>query len=120
MKRMSSGIAFEPQEILLTSVVFPEQKSKQRPVLVISKFSKQDSRNTFICLPITSSLSDDQFAMGIDAADMQDGRLYKPSQVLCEYYFTQLKTHVIKKIGKVTPQFYQKIKQKIRQDILDI
>ena len=117
---MSSGMIFEPQEILLTEIKFPDQKTKQRPVLVISKFSKQDSTHTFICLPITSSSSYDQFAMDIRYSDMQNGYLLKPSRVLCKYYFTQLKTGATKKIGKITPQFYQKIKQKIRQDVLDI
>ena len=117
---MNSGMIFEPQEILLTSVKFPDQPPTKRPVLVISKFSKHGSADTFICLPITSYLSNDQFAMDIHSSDIQEGCLYKPSRVLCEYYFTQLKIYGIRKIGKITPQFYQKIKQKIRNDVLDV
>ena len=117
---MNFGMIFEPQEILFTSVKFPNQAPKKRPVLVISKFSKQDSAYTFICLPITSHLSKNQFAIDITSSDIQEGYLYKPSQILCDYYFTQLKIHGTKKIGKITPQFYQKIKQKIRYDVLDV
>ncbi len=117
---MNSGILFEPQEILLTSVTFPDQNTKNRPVLVISKFSKDDSVDTFICLPITSSLYGDQFAMDINASDTQEGVFHKPSRALRERYFTQLKSRAIKRIGKVTPQFYQKTRQKIRQDILEV
>ena len=117
---MNSGMIFEPQEILLTRVKFPDQTPTKRPVLIISKFSKHSSADTFICLPITSSLSKDQFALDIHSSDIQDGYLYKPSRVLCEYYFTQLKIHGIMRIGKITPQFYQKIKQKIRHDVLDV
>lgn len=117
---MSSGILFEPQEVILTSITFPDQQIKRRPVLVISKFSRNASEDIFVCLPITSVLSNDPFSIKIEDSDTQDGFFYKPSQVLCQYYFTQLKSEVIRRIGKVTPQFYQKIKLKIRQDILDV
>ncbi len=118
---MNSGILFEPQEIVLTTIRFPDQLvAKKRPVLVISKFSKNTSEEIFICVPITSSLSDEQFAIKMNVSDMQEGSLYKPSQVLCQYYFTELKNMVYKKIGKVTPQFYHKVKTKINTEILDV
>ena len=111
---------FEPQEIILTNISFPNQKFKKRPVLVISKFSKNTSEDIFVCLPITSYLQDDPFAIKINSSDTQEGSFPKPSQVLCQYYFTELKSDTYKKIGKVTPQFYQKIKIKIRTGILDV
>ena len=117
---MNSGTLFEPQEIILTEISFPDQQPKKRPVLIISKFSKNDSENIFVCLPITSCLSDEAFAIEIMDSDMQVGHLLKRSQVLCQYYFTDSKSNVSKKIGKITPQFYQTIKTKIREDVLDV
>ncbi len=117
---MSSGTLFEPQEIILTEIVFPNQQLKKRPVLVISEFSKNTSENIFVCLPITSSLYDDPFAIKINNSDTQEGFFPKPSQVLCQYYFTELKSDIDRKIGKITPQFYQKVKTKIRTEILDV
>ncbi len=117
---MISGTLFEPQEIILTHVAFPNQEFKKRPVLVISKFSKTSSRDIFVCLPITSALYDDTFAIKIKNSDIQEGFFPKPSQVLCQYYFTELKTDIDRKIGKITPQFYQTVKSKIRTDILDV
>lgn len=117
---MSSGTLFEPQEIILTDISFPNQNFKKRPVLVISKFSKNTSEDIFICLPITSSLSDDPYAIKINNSDIQEGYFPKPSQVLCQYYFTELKSDIDRKIGKITPQFYQNVKTKIRNGVLDI
>ena len=118
---MSSGTPFEPQEIAITRITFPDQNTeKKRPVLIISKFSKKSTEDIFVCLPITSSLSDDPFGIRINAADMQNGILPLPSQVLCQYYFTKLKIDKEKRVGKVTPQFYQKLKTKIHSDILDV
>lgn len=117
---MSSGTLFEPQEIVLTGITFPNQQIKRRPVLVISKFSKNASEDLFVCLPITSSLSPDPFAIKICNSDVQEGFFPKPSQVLCQYYFTELKNRGDRRIGKITPQFYQKIKTKIRTEVLDV
>ena len=117
---MSSGTLFEPQEIILTEISFPNRQFKKRPVLVISKFSKNTSEDTFVCLPITSSLYDDPLGIKINNSDTQEGFFPKPSQVLCQYYFTELKGDIDRKIGKITPQFYQKVKIKIRTEILDV
>ena len=120
IKKMSSGTLFEPQEIILTEISFPNRQFKKRPVLVISKFSKNTSEDTFVCLPITSSLYDDPLGIKINNSDIQEGFFPKPSQVLCQYYFTELKGDIDRKIGKITPQFYQKVKIKIRTEILDV
>lgn len=117
---MSSGTLFEPQEVILTSITFPNQQTKKRPVLVISKFSKNPNEDIFVCLPITSALYDDPFAIKINSSDTQQGYFPKPSQVLCQYYFTELKNGIDRKIAKITPQFFQQIKTKIKTDILDL
>jgi len=117
---MSSGTRFESQEIILTEIAFPNQEFKKRPVLVISKFSRNTSEDIFVCLPITSSLSNNPLAIKINNSDTQEGFFPKPSQVLCQYYFTELKSDIDRRIGKITPQFYQKVKTKIRTEILDV
>ena len=115
---MNIGILFEPQEILLANVNFPGENVKKRSVLVISKFPQNES-DIFVCLPITSLLPNNQFAIKINENDMQKGYLKKQSHIQYEYCFTELKYNA-NSIGKVTPQFYQKIKQKISQSILDV
>ncbi len=117
---MMSGIQFKPREVILVSITFPAQLSKIRPVLVISKFSKDTSREIFVCLPITSSSRYDPYAIQINDSDVQEGEFIRPSKVLCQYYFTVLKTTVTKKIAEITPQFFQQIKTKIYTEILDL
>ncbi len=117
---MSSGTLYEPREIILSEVSFPNQQLKKRPVLVISKFSRNTYGDIFVCLPITSCLSDDPFAIKINDSDIQEGSLHKPSQVLCQYYFTELKSNGNRKIGKITPDFYHAVKTKIHSEILDV
>ena len=87
---------------------------------MISKFSKNASESIFVCLPITSPLCDDPFAIKINDSDTQEGFFPKPSRVLCQYYFTELKSDMDRKIGKITLQFYQKVKAKIRTEILNV
>ena len=50
--------------------------------------------------------------------DVKGEPLKKPSQVICNYIFTILKGNARKKIGAVTPDFYQKIMRIVNQQIL--
>ena len=117
---MNSGKLFESRDIILTMVKFPNQKPKQRPVLVISKFSKNNNFDTFVYLPITSNIPNDQFSLEINSSDTEDGALLKPSVVLYHYYFTELKNTGVKKLCKVSDKFHQILKEKIHQEVLDI
>ena len=122
---MTTGITinahFEPREILLAGITFPGTSvTKLRPILVISKFSSvtRGQSQHFICLPITSNDSKDQFMLKIKDEDVKGKPLKKPSQVICNYIFTILKGDVRKKIGAVTPDFYQRIMRIVNQQIL--
>jgi len=91
---MSSGIRtdiqFEPGEVLQAEITFPHQEAKRRPVLVISKHSsiKYDPPSTvFICVPITSVESKDQFTFKVRWTDIVP-TLPKQSYVLSNYVFT--------------------------------
>ena len=122
---MSSGTAndirFEPMEILLARVTFPDtQETKARPVLVISNFSSKarspESRH-FICMPLTSNPNVDSTMIKIENKDLESKPLAKPSQVICNYIFTMTKNDAMKKIGTVTPRFYQQVITTTKQNI---
>lgn len=124
---MSSGILidplFVPREILLAKIIFSDQSEKRRPILVISKFSDKalmPSSRILVCLAITSNPNSDKFMISISNDDMEEKQFPKPSKVVCDNFFTILKSDVIKRIGKVTPEFYNKICSVIKSDILDI
>ena len=124
---MSSGIpinpSFEAKEVLLARITFPEQEEKLRPILVISKFSSRafiPSSSILVCLAITSNRNTDPFMIPISNTDMEVKPLPIPSHVVCNHFFTILKTDVIKRIGKVKPDFYDKVTQFVRSNVLDI
>lgn len=124
---MISGIPTEPnyipREIVLAKITFEHQEEKQRPVLIISKFSNRaftPSSKTLICLPITSNLNSDKFMIKINNEDMEENRFLKPSQIICDQIFTIFKTDVLKRIGKVTPTFYGKITTFMKTEIIEI
>ncbi|MGI0056971.1 MAG: type II toxin-antitoxin system PemK/MazF family toxin, partial [Nitrosarchaeum sp.] len=102
---------YEPREILLAIVKFHDQEEPEiRPVLVLSKFSLTPANEIFICLAISSSLEQNNpFRIDIMGNDTEEGSFPKPSQVVCDNFFTIPKTDVQKRIGKVTIQFYSKI-----------
>lgn len=114
---------FEPREVLLAKITFPNKEEKIRPILVISKFSSVIYSPTsliVVCVSITSNLSNDPFMVEIKNSDMEENIFPKPSQVVCDNFFTVLKTDVKKKIGKVTPTFYARITDILKNSILEI
>ncbi|MFZ0183278.1 MAG: type II toxin-antitoxin system PemK/MazF family toxin [Nitrosotalea sp.] len=118
---MMSGIRFEAGEILLVTIQFAGQEvSKTRPSLVISKFSMNPAHDVFIALAITSNPQNDPYMIKIMDSDILQGSLVAPSQVICNHIFTLQKNDVTKSIGKVRPEFFQKIKQILKTDILEI
>lgn len=73
---------FTPREILLAKINFPGQTEKQRPILVISKFSDkafEPPSNILICLPITSSPQKYNFKIRIEDQHMESQPLPKVS-----------------------------------------
>ncbi|MGI0069598.1 MAG: type II toxin-antitoxin system PemK/MazF family toxin [Nitrosopumilaceae archaeon] len=113
---------FEPGEIVVAPFSFKGQKNitKDRYLLVISKYSKNPIYDTFVCLPITSVEENHPYIIKIMAQDLQYGKLMKPSQVICHAVYILEKKDAIRLAGKVTPQFYAKIKNVLKEHILDI
>jgi mRNA-degrading endonuclease toxin of MazEF toxin-antitoxin module len=124
---MSSGTRieprFEPREVLLANITFPNQEIKPRPILVISKFSSVSlipSSTILVCLAITSNTDNDPYMIEIKNSDMEERSFPKQSKVVCNNIFTILKSDVTKRIGKVTPNFYNQITGLLRATVLEI
>lgn len=113
---------FEPGEIVVAPFTFKGQKgtTKDRYLLVISKYSKNPIYDTFVCLPITSVEEEHPYIIKMMDHDLQYGRLKKPSQVICHAVYIMEKRDAAKLAGKVTPQFYTKVKNVLREHILEI
>ena len=124
---MSSGtrtsIRFEPREVLLAKITFPGKPEKIRPILVISKFSSvvfNPPSQILTCLAITSNTDSDPYMIQIKNSDMEENTFPRPSKVICDNIFTILKTDVTKRIGKVTPLFYDTVTSVLKAKILEI
>lgn len=114
-------IKFEPGTIVhVSGASFAGQKSKDRYYVVISKYSKIPANDTFMCLPITSWERDDPFMIKIRDSDFERGGLTVPSQVACDQIHTFKKERMDSEKGKLKQFFYNKIKQTMKEKILEI
>lgn len=118
---MTSGINFEPGEVIYKMHKFPGQPPKQRPVIIISKQQNNLTNQTFICLPITKNPMADPDKITLNNMDMRDGKMkIDPCYVVCDIPATILKNSLGNKIGRVNSTFYHTIASKIKNDILEI
>lgn len=114
-------INFEPRLIIhVSGANFAGQPKKDRYYLVISNYSTIPANDTFMCLPITSWEGEDPFMIKIYDSDMERGNFSRPSQVVCDQLHTFMKNRVDSEKGKVTQIFYTKVKNLLKERILDI
>lgn len=109
-----SGISFEQGEILLVAFPFSDlTKSKQRPVLVLSK-SHNDSSSDFVCCGITSNLDNKEHSVILDRNDMQWGSIPKISRKFNKI-FTLEKSLVIKRLGKINTKKLKHVQKELTE-----
>jgi len=117
----SIEINFEPRTIVhVSGGSFAGQKQKDRYYLILSTYSRIPANDTFVCLPISTWEGEDPFMIKINDADMERGSFTKPSQVVCEQINTFMKNRADDEKGKVTQLFYTKVKNILKEKILDI
>ena len=111
---MTSGINFEQGEMLLVPFPFTNLKTvKQRPVLILSKTEANRSSADFVCCGITSSVQNTDHSVLIDNKNLEYGYLPKPSRIKVSVIFTLEKSSVIKGIGKIKEETFNKVKDEI-------
>jgi len=90
----------EPGE--LVGIPFPYSDlttRKRRPVLVLTH---PDRHGDFMGLAVTS-VSTQEFAIGINDQSLADGRLPRPSWVRCDKIFTLSETNIVRRYGSLHP-----------------
>ncbi|MBI3413149.1 MAG: type II toxin-antitoxin system PemK/MazF family toxin [Candidatus Aenigmarchaeota archaeon] len=109
---MTSGINFEQGEILLVPFPFTNlQTIKQRPVLVLSKTEINKFSVDFVCCGITSNIQNIDHSVLMDNKNLEYGYLPKPSRIKVSVIFTLEKSSVIKGIGKIKEETFNKVKE---------
>jgi mRNA-degrading endonuclease toxin of MazEF toxin-antitoxin module len=110
----------KPHEIILADPAYEDQSDKKkRPLLVISKSLFHQNSRYFVCLGITTNQEKDPYLVPITNKDTEY-ILKEKSQVMCKHVVTVPQEKIIKKITKVTPEFYARIMKKVKDDILEL
>ena len=83
--------------------------SKKRPALVLANLSGDD----IILCQITSQFVKDDYAIPLKEADFKKGSLHKPSNIRPNRLFTAEKTIIIRKVGSVKSNVFEKVADKL-------
>ena len=109
----------KPGEIVLADPGYTDQKEKKiRPLLIISGKLLHQNTNYAVCVGITTSREPHPYLIQLSPKDIEDGRLNFDSQVMC-HRIVSLKQTELRKIARLTPNFYEKIIKKIKQDVME-
>ena len=84
---------------------------KVRPVIVMSNDSYNKKFEDFIAVPLTSNTKLRDHTIPITNNDLESGKLIVNSQAKIDKIFSIEKSLVRKKIGKVTKESHQNIKE---------
>lgn len=83
--------------------------SKKRPAMVLADLKGDD----IILCQITSQFVKDDYAIALDNSDFIKGSLNRPSNIRPNRLFTAEKSIIIRKIGTVKPDVFEKVVGKL-------
>jgi len=111
-----------PRDIVLGNPMYPDQdESKVRPLLVISKSIFQQNCPYFICVGMTTNKKPDPFLIPMKRTQVEgDKPLDADIQIMCSRIVGMRHDAIIKKIAKMSSEYYEKVMNKIKKDILEL
>ena len=83
--------------------------SKKRPAMVLADLKGQD----IILCQVTSQFVKDDYAIGLNNSDFIEGSLNKASNIRPNRLFTGEKSIILRKIGKVKPEVFEQVVDKL-------
>ena len=83
---------------------------KQRPVLILSKNSDNESSGDIITCAITSNIKISRYSVPIDNKSLIEGKIPKPSRIRVDKLFTIDQEIIKKKIARVDKETFEKVK----------
>lgn len=100
------------RDIVLISFPFSNfQKSKVRPVVVMSNDVYNKKFADFIAIPLTSNMKLRYHTVVITNAELETGKLIVDSRAKVDKVFSVEQSLVRKKIGRVKKSVYENLKQ---------
>src|SRR3989338_4520926 len=107
---------FEQGDIVIATLMFSEQiGTKRRPALVISNKEYNSMTDDVIVLKVTSKVKDYPFDVELKENDLESGMLKYESVIQADFPVVIDKDSITQKIGKVSEEKLQEVKQKIRE-----
>jgi len=111
---MKFGIHFNQGDIILVPFPFSDLSSiRQRPVLVLSNSDYNKTSDDIITCGITSNLKDTNCSVLIENKDLLEGNLSIKSRIKVDKLFTLEKTIVKKKLGRITKEVFNRVKNEL-------
>ncbi|MBI5225739.1 type II toxin-antitoxin system PemK/MazF family toxin [Candidatus Micrarchaeota archaeon] len=102
----------EPGDIVVLDFTYSDStQSKRRPALVVSPADYNDQSPDVVVVKITSSAQINDFGLPMVQKDLTDGILFKPSITRVDFPMVSDKRLISKRIGRVTPEYFGKIKR---------
>ena len=109
---MKSGIQFNQGDILIVPFPFSNLSGvRQRPVLVLSKINYLKECKDVVTCGITSNLKDSKYSVLVDNSDLTEGNIPVRSRIKVDKLFTLEQNIVIKKLGRINKETFEKIKR---------
>ncbi len=107
---------FEQGDIVLVPFPFTDlSTTKQRPALVISKSAYNSATQDVVTCGITSNLENAGYSVLIDNPDLAVGSIPLKSMVKVGKVFTLKQSLILKKLGKLKPATFQKVKEEMQK-----
>ena len=111
---MKYGIKFKQGDILILPFPFTDLSSvKQRPVLVISNDSYNDTTEDLIICGITSNPKNTIYSVSIDQKDLAEGRIPIASRIKIDKIFTLKQSLAKMKVARVKQNILGEVKKEI-------
>ncbi|HIH21161.1 MAG TPA: type II toxin-antitoxin system PemK/MazF family toxin [Candidatus Diapherotrites archaeon] len=111
-----NSLSFKQGDIVVATLLFSEQiGAKKRPALVISNSSYNAVSEDLILLKITSNLKKTGYDVILAGKDVLDGKLKAESLIMVDNPVTTYKQLIERKVGRITEQKLNEVKQKIKQ-----
>ena len=109
---MKSGTVFNQGDIMIVPFPFSNlTRIRQRPVLVLCKSFYLNECDDVITCGITSNLKDSKYSVLIDNSDLIEGNIPVKSRIKVDKLFTLEQSIIIKKIGRVNKETFNKVRK---------
>lgn len=105
---------YKQGDIVLIPIPFSDLTySKQRPVLVISTDSYNNTFEDIVVVAITSKIRDLEYSIRITTEDLAEGELKVASEIRADKIYTLSKDIVKKKFGQVNFEVLESVRKRI-------